>query len=212
MREEGLDLHLLEHRLGQIRGVISARVVTGEDGEVGEIHVMADSQRTPKQLVRDIESLFLLHFKTRLDYRKISIVQLEGERSGSMGRIRLKVVDNKQVSKTQSRRWSVILEYNQQDVTGQWDGASSATEAEGAAQATLGALQGMVGSAFTLSLREAKVAQLEGAAAVIAAVSLGAPPRQETLIGSSFIKDNVAEASARAVLSAVNRRLPFTLE
>src|SRR3990170_1895712 len=110
MREEGLDLHLLEHRLGQIRGVISARVVTGEDGEVGEIHVMANSQRTPKQQVRDIESLFLLHFKTRLDYRKISIVQLEGERSGSIGRIRLKVVDNQQVSRTQSRTWTVVLE------------------------------------------------------------------------------------------------------
>ncbi|MDP2725924.1 MAG: hypothetical protein Q8P59_00130 [Dehalococcoidia bacterium] len=210
MPEADLDPRLLEQRLGQIRGVISARVVERDDGEIGEIHIMATSQRTAKQLVRDIESLILLHFGRKVDYRKISIVQLEGRRVASLNRVRLKSVENEIAA--ESQRWSVILEYDRKDLIGRWEGVTSVLEAEGAALATLGAVQELMGGNLALTLKEARVTQIEGGPVVIAAVILGLPPRQETLLGSSFVKDRVAEASARAVLSALNRRLPFTVE
>ena len=53
---------------------------------------------------------------------------------------------------------------------------------------------------------------MDGGEVVIASVTIGNPPREETLLGSSFVKKDVAEAAARSVLGALNRRLPFTLE
>lgn len=210
MTEGHLDLHMLEQRLGQIRGVISARVVPGSDGDIGEVHILAACQRTPKQLVRDIESLVLLHFKTKLDYRKISIVQLETRRIAAASRVRLKTVESENAGP--SMCCGVTLEYESQDIVGRWEGPLSTTEAEGAASATVNALRGLVGEGLVLLLKEAKEAQLDEGQVIIASVAVGTPPKQETLLGSSFVKGTVAEASARAVLSALNRRLPFTVE
>ncbi len=209
MTEGRLDPHLLEQRLGQIRGVISARVVPANDGDIGEVHIMATSQRTAKQLVRDIETLVLLHFKTKIDYRKISIVQLEGRRIAAVNRVLLKTVESVTAA---TLCCSVTLEYDRRDITGRWEGSLSATEAEGAASATLTALRQLIGDGLALMLKETQVAQLEEGQVVIATVDVGTPPTQETLLGSSFVKGSVAEASARAVLSALNRRLPFTVE
>lgn len=210
MPEGELDPRLLEQRLGQIRGVISARVVLGADGEIGEVHIMATSQRTAKQIVRDVESLVLLHFRRRVDYRKISIVQLEGRRITAANRIRLKAVENQPGLGTQ--KWTTILEYDRRDLTGCWEGSESVSEAEGAAQATLRALEELLGPSLALAVKEVKLAQMEGGRAVLLTVAVGTPPQQETLLGSSLIKESVAEASARALLSALNRRLPFTVE
>src|SRR3990172_2223877 len=135
MTEGCLDLQMLEQRLGQIRGVISARVMPGNDGDIGEVHILAACQRTPKQLVRDIESLVLLHFKTKLDYRKISIVQLETRRIAASSRVRLKTVKCETAGR--SMHCGETLEYDRQDITGRWEGPSTATEAEGAASATV---------------------------------------------------------------------------
>jgi len=210
MTGAGLDPHLLEQQLIQIRGVISAQVVTSSDGEIGEVHILAASERPPKQLVRDIESLALLHFKKKIDYRKISIVQLEGRRVTALNRIQLKNVQCQPESTPP--QWAVTLEYERRLLLGEWQGDTSVSEAEGAAEATLRALQELVGPAMQFALKEAKLTQMDGGSVVIAAVAVGVPPRQETLLGSSFVKESVAEASARSVLGAINRRLPFTAE
>ena len=210
MTEAGFDPHLLENQLSQIRGVISAKVVTGEGGVIGEIHILAGSQRAPKQLVRDIESLSLLHFKKRIDYRKISIVQLEGRRISPMSRVRLMTVERD--LDAGSQQWKVTLEYERKELPGEWEGDSSASEAEGAARATLRALEVIVGPSLGLDLREAILAPIDGGMVVVSAVSVGTTSGQETLLGSSFVKENVGEAAARSVLGALNRRLPFTLE
>lgn len=210
MTGAGLDPQMLEQQLGQVRGVISAQVVEAEDGTIGEIHILAGSQRAAKQLVRDIESLVLLHFRRKIDYRKISIVQLEGRRVTAMNRIRLKGVERQ--GAPDARRWTVKLEYESQEILGEWEGAGPVSDAEGAAQATLRALESLVGKAPGLILREAKTAQMDGGEVVIASIMIGSPPRQENLLGSSFIKEDVGEAAARSVLGALNRRLPFTME
>src|SRR5512135_2211535 len=65
----------LEREINKLDGVTSCRVLsTGI--EIEEIHVISPLDRTPKKVVRDIESLLLVHFGIRIDHRKISIVQL----------------------------------------------------------------------------------------------------------------------------------------
>jgi hypothetical protein len=64
-----------ENLLTTLEGVLSARVVTTPLGEVSEIHVLASSGLSPKQIVRNIESALLAHLGLKVDHRKISIAQ-----------------------------------------------------------------------------------------------------------------------------------------
>lgn len=62
-----------ENLLTSLEGVLSARVVTTPLGEVSEIHILATSAQTPKQVVRNVESALLAHLGLKVDHRKISV-------------------------------------------------------------------------------------------------------------------------------------------
>ena len=68
----------IEGTLSRLRGIVSARVVTDERGDIVEIHVLADQGRHPKQISRDLESALFSEFGIRVDHRKISIAQTRG--------------------------------------------------------------------------------------------------------------------------------------
>jgi hypothetical protein len=67
-----------EKLLSQVRDVVSARIVADNEGTIREIHLLAGDNRSPKQIVRDIESVFMAHFGMNIDHKKISIAQLDG--------------------------------------------------------------------------------------------------------------------------------------
>src|SRR2546423_1945835 len=67
----------VESALARIPSVTAARVVTGPNGRVAEVHVLARRDRAPKQLVRDVQSVALTSFGIEVDYRTVSVVQLD---------------------------------------------------------------------------------------------------------------------------------------
>ncbi|HEV3471731.1 MAG TPA: hypothetical protein VG408_00800, partial [Actinomycetota bacterium] len=73
MRAPRLD-HL-EENIKRIPGVQAATVMGAE--APSEIHIVASSARSPKQLVRDIQSLASAGFGFSIDHRIVSIVRLE---------------------------------------------------------------------------------------------------------------------------------------
>lgn len=66
-----------EELLESLVGVISARVVVDEDGEIEEIHVLSTSDISPKQAVRNVESALRAHLDIAIDHRRISVAQAE---------------------------------------------------------------------------------------------------------------------------------------
>src|ERR687892_334678 len=66
----------LERSICGIFGVRGARVILDEVGEVREVHVVASPKRSPKKIVRDIETYFAVRHRRRIDYRRISCVQI----------------------------------------------------------------------------------------------------------------------------------------
>ena len=78
MRAPRLDQ--LEDNIKRIPGV-QAATVTGADVP-SEIHIVAASSRSPKQLVRDIQSLASAGFGLSIDHRIVSIVRLEDVAEG----------------------------------------------------------------------------------------------------------------------------------
>ena len=61
----------------KLPGVLSVEFVT-EGPVVREVHVLSDQSRSPKQIVRDIQSALLARFQLDLDHRIISVAQIPG--------------------------------------------------------------------------------------------------------------------------------------
>jgi hypothetical protein len=72
----GTNLTQLEQDLLRVPGVRSARVV-GEEDVPSEIHIVTTSKRSPKQVVRDVQSLAAAGFQIPIDHRIVSVVQLD---------------------------------------------------------------------------------------------------------------------------------------
>ncbi|MEW8958194.1 MAG: hypothetical protein AB2448_03620 [Moorella sp. (in: firmicutes)] len=66
-----------ERVICQIKDVLGARLVTNQDGNISEIHIMATGERNPKQIVRDVESALLVQMGVAVDRKKISVVQMD---------------------------------------------------------------------------------------------------------------------------------------
>ena len=71
------ETHLaqLEQQLLRVPGVRRARVVGGD--VPSEIHIVTTSKRSPKQVVRDVQSLAAAGFGLPIDHRIVSVVQLD---------------------------------------------------------------------------------------------------------------------------------------
>ena len=65
-----MQLEECENLLKQIRDVISVSIVLDEHNQIEEIHVLAEDNRSAKQLVRDIETLLRVEYGIELDHKK----------------------------------------------------------------------------------------------------------------------------------------------
>ncbi|MDM7915264.1 MAG: hypothetical protein QUU85_08365, partial [Candidatus Eisenbacteria bacterium] len=62
----------MELDLARIHGVHSARL-QAENGEITEVHVVADPTRRPKWIVRDVVTTLFARYGVRVPYQKISV-------------------------------------------------------------------------------------------------------------------------------------------
>ena len=69
----------IESLIAALTGVLAARVVTNPYGRIEEIHVLADEQLHPKQMVRNIESALSAGLGVSVDRRLVSIAQVRGD-------------------------------------------------------------------------------------------------------------------------------------
>ena len=61
-----------EQILRRLRDIVAATITT-EGDEIREVHIVAASTRTPKQIVRDVETALNAFLRRGIDHRKISV-------------------------------------------------------------------------------------------------------------------------------------------
>ncbi len=196
----------LEEALRSLKGVQGARVVINEAGEVEEIHVVVESQRSPKQMVRDVESLLLARFNLSVDHRKISVAQLGEERK--LVEKRLKFHDLS-LSVAGTRAKTVVrLKKGEEILEGEATGAASSRNILTLfSQATLNAVAKCLPDEVAFSLNDILLMDSKGRETVVVLVDLLSPEGEEPLAGAALVKQDVGKAAVLATLSAINRRL-----
>ena len=216
-------LSRLEEDLRRVPGIRSARIV-GRDAPT-EIHIVAGKDRSPKQLVRDVQSLAQAGFGLPIDHRIVSIVQLEDEAPAPEA---IDLDEDDAPAAAGSRSSRPLLErvvFATKGTSGwvkvglRWpDGAttegagaaagSREARARGATLATLDALEPVLSmKGASLEIDHVLVHRIGQADAVLVRALYYDGTSSVPVVGSAVVQDDVATAAVRAVLHAINRKL-----
>lgn len=190
----------------QLRGVQAVRVETDDDGAIRVVHVLGGPDRSPKVIAVDVVSALAAELGVELEPRQVRVAaQQRTDQARPTAPPRLKFVGLTVAVLHTTAEVKVHLE----DQGLLYEGIASGPHAsrnrlELVAEATLRALE--------LFLRTEGLFILEGVSTMtvgtrevaVAVVSLSSR-EEETLAGSSLVRDDPREAVVRAVLDAVNR-------
>ncbi|HEX7521470.1 MAG TPA: hypothetical protein VF441_05355 [Acidimicrobiia bacterium] len=209
----------LERELCRLPDVTAARIVADGAHRPVEVHILARPGKPAKQLVRDVQSVALASFGIELDRRIVSVVQL-GENGKSGSRADDDGADDGDVARDFRPRIATInsesnglrslvrvtLAHDGIEAIGFSEGSSSTASL--VAAATIDALRQIEPVAECIDLDSAQIVRVGVHDVAVVTAVFVVPPAAEIVVGSAFVRQNQeAEAIARAVLDATNRRL-----
>lgn len=205
----------IEHALSEVSEIKAARVVASPEGLIQEIHVLALPSKSPKQLVRDIESSIMARFGIPVDHRKISIAQLGTEVvpiETARPEVRAKILSiNTDISGVQAKA-VVTLELEGEVYLGEASGPASVTGRQRlVATATLSAVEQYMQGSFGFALEDVGVIQLGKERVAVSCFVLVTALGEQPFAGSALVRQNEKDSIVRATLDAINRRLGFLI-
>jgi len=199
-----MDYRELEEILARLPSVQAVRVA-GDAGRVREVHVLAVPEKTPKQVVRDVQTLAMARFGIEIDRRVISVVQIGPDLAG--GEDRPAIIGVHEIPEGARSTMAVTLGWHGEEDAGTATGpAAPSARLRLVGEAALRAVeQIIVDDALAL---DAVGAPSVGMRKVMVVVVVSTGPRgEEVSVGSALSHGDDGEATVRAVLDAVNRRI-----
>ncbi len=200
----------LDKLMSSLSGVMAARTVLGDDDEIVEIHILSDLTKAPKQLVRDIQSAIMAAFGIDVDYKMISVAQVNSDMVvpslATEPRLTIrKIMISLDATNLET---TVVLGHGDKTFEGSCKGPlTGRNRIMSAANACLNALKNFLGPAYNLTMLDLQRNSVAGNDCYVIALSYVEPFGEAVLYGISPINSAEAEvqAAVMAVLSAVNR-------
>lgn len=191
----------------QLQGVISADVSFNGQDEIEEIHVLANFDRSPKQVVRDIESILVTQRGLRLDHKKISVAQIKGNTPHLTGSFRIQFVSVGVSVSGLENKVEVELEKNGIPSLGVAEGPSSEmNQLRLTVEATLKAVRNYLDTEHTFVFEKIKTIAEEKNIILVTIVALTSRDERR-LVGSALCEGDRIKTVVFATLDAINRFL-----
>lgn len=185
--------------------IMNCSVVCDEADNIEEIHILAAVGKNIKQMVRDIQSAINAKFNISVDYKKISIAQIN-ESEYKEARVRIESIAVKNVDNMIEA--VVVLTYEDKLYEGKSKKVKSkSNRAKAIAEATLSALEAYMGISSILYLEGMETIKVSGKEVYICLVGFSQDNVEESLSGCSIVSLDENESAVKAVLSAVNRKI-----
>lgn len=204
-----------------------------EGDEIREIHILTRSNRPPKQIVRDVQTVLLTSFNRSIDYRVVSVAYAKSE-PGAVerasaprppgGRAATRVEPEPEAACESAgaeriRFGSVNLFVSgprtQAQVELRWKGLSRMGSASGwstrdgayrlVAQATLAGVQEFLEGEVAFGIQEVDFVKMGRRRVALVALALLAHRQEKILVGSCTVEQDVQQAVVLATLAALNR-------
>ncbi len=209
-----LDLTEVEREICRLPDVSIARIVAEDDGRVSEVHIVAHPGKHPKQIARDVQSIALASFGLDLDRRLISVVQLGGGNALDdtlVPEVRPSIVAITAESNGLRSLVRVTLAREEDEAVGFAEGSIATTARHRlVATATVDALRQLEPAAERIDVDHAQIVRVGAHDIAVVAVVFVVPPSEQLVSGSAIVRpQQQADAVARAVLDATNRRLTY---
>ena len=196
----------LEATICRLPGIQAARVVTDGSGAPTEIHVLGTREKSPKQIVRDIQSLALAQFDVDLDHRIVSVVQFDDEEHpGSTSRVMIATI-TAQTSGLETTAVVTLAADGRLHEGTSVAPATSSSRPRAVARATLEAVLHIL-PLGACEVEQAQVVSVSGREVAVSVIQLLTSDGEIILTGSALVRGDEADAVARSVLDALNRRL-----
>ena len=214
-----------------LRDIVGADIRIEDDGRtLGEINILAEGNRPPKQIVRDVRSALRAEYQVDVDYRKISVAQrrdMEAEATSGRGEsvptvltLPASLVEEEPLV-TRLRFEGVTVAVDplgcRVKVELSLEGREAIGEAQGAnatralpllvAEAALEALSKFVDPGCILSIADVKCLPLADEETVLVMVKLYKERSEKTLTGSAVVAQSLQQSVVYATLDALNRVL-----
>ncbi|MGV8983772.1 hypothetical protein [Clostridium sp.] len=191
--------------INKINGVISTKIIH-QDNEIQEIHIMANTLRAPKQIVRDIESILLTSFDYRIDRKVISIAQIETDECDPIKRIKFGGITLDVQANMLECKVKLLYEEQEFYVT-QIGIKTSANRKKIVAKATIDAVEKIIGQSYIFDVQDVLSTTNREVTFVSVLVNMVINESEETMVGSAIVTNDINEAIAKATLAAINRRI-----
>ena len=215
--ENSVALVGFEQELSKIAGVRNVKVVGG--ARPSEIHVIAGRARSPKQIVRDVQSLAVAGFGVSIDHRIVSVVQIDEEtisldpssdnaRAPQPGRPLVESVRSD--VEGDKRSIHVVLGWPEDLHTEgrAKSGTSRELQARAAMEATIEALAPMLTvQSMRVEVEHTFLQAMGRDEAVVVRATVYEGDEVTAVTGAVLVEDEVALAGVKALLHAVNRKL-----
>jgi hypothetical protein len=215
----------VERMICRIPHVTKAHVVRDASDQVRELHIVATTGKPAKQLVRDVQSVAMAGFGVDVDRNVVSVVQLDdgrlasdpgtdpdGERTAVPVSPPARTLLTGMTLESQSGLCSVsvTLRWGEREATGSTGRRGSSRGLHRlAAESTLDAVHRLHPGVLRGDVEAADVLQLGAARVAMVTVAHQGATGEEVLVGTATVRaGGEFDALARAVLDAVNRRLP----
>lgn len=200
-----MDLQELEETLARLPSVRAVRIAADRD-RVREVHVLAAPEKAAKQVVRDVQTLAMARFGIDIDRRVISVVQIGPDRIGPDDR-RPVILGVHEAPEGARTTVSVSLRWHNEEYVGSATGpAAASARLRLVGEAALRAIESIIDDE-ALAL-DAVGSPAIGMRTVIVTVVVSTGSRGEDVsVGSALSHGDDSEATVRAVLDALNRRI-----
>lgn len=196
----------IEKLICKLPDVISCRVIEDEGGKIIEVHVLTNLSKNTKQLVRDIQSAINAQFGLDIDYKIISIAQIEEKD------IREKRIMIKSISLNNSQSYMeacvVLVDGEGSLYEGRCQKIKSRmNKLKVLSEATIAALEKYISISGMFFWESIDCIAISNRNVIVCLVGTTMNNTDEILVGSSIIRADENEAVVKSVLDAVNRRI-----
>ncbi len=197
----------MQAALEKIEGVHASKLMTNDKNEITECHILANSQRHPKQISKDVQSVLATTFEYRIDHRIISVAQIENSSTAKvLPRIVYKSVEvNK---KEQMLSAIVTCKFDDIEYEGKYSGvATKNSEFRIVAEATLEAVRCHIKDKEHIVLEGYSVHDVGGLMVANVVLAFVRGKKEYNFVGTALVNEHIHEAYVKAVFDALNRVL-----
>ena len=202
-----MNIKEAEQLIGKLKGIISCRIKLDKKNNVEEIHILSNTVREPKQISRDVQSTLTSEYGIDVDYKKISIAQIDEEIT-SVNDFRLKFSTVEYSITGKNATIKVILHKDGKYYEGEVTGVQTSYNSEKMiASATLKAVENFLGTEDMFIAEDVKTISMMDREVIVTAIIFLNDIDEQFFTGCASVNRDRKEAIVKSTLDSINRKI-----